>query len=123
MENFKDSLKNTTDLRSHLYKAVKITAELTGGLVTAVADNVYGVVASKVNSNENVPVVVAGITRMFAGGTITYANKVTVNASATFVAANSGDTVYGMSKESVASGSYFQGIFFGGLAAETITDA
>ncbi len=123
MNSFPDTLKNTSDLRTFRFKAIYVNSEDSGAPVTAVTQTAFGVQQTKPDSGEAITVTVVGKTRMFAGGTIIFGNKLTVNASATFVSAGSGDTVYGIAKESVASGSHFKGWFYGGMAAETITQA
>ena len=120
MFQLRDSLKNANDLTGKLYYGVKISAADTGAIVSAATDNVYGVNLTKAKANERITVCVAGVTKMKAGGTISAGNKLKIDASGTFVAANSGDVCIGTARTAASSGGVFEGVFFGGLQAETI---
>ena len=67
-----------------------------------------GVLNNKPQSGEHATVVVEGLTRVFAGGTITAGNWITASASGTGIAVSSGEYIFGKAITGVASGGHFQ---------------
>jgi len=67
-----------------------------------------GVLNNKPQSGEHASVVVMGMTRCKAGGTIAAGNWVTCSASGTGIAVSSGEYIFGKAITGVASGSAFQ---------------
>jgi len=122
MENFSRGFVSVSaDNRSNQYKAFRLSAADTVTVVTSINQVACGVLQNKPESVERSALVLLGVTRMMASGTVTFDERVTLTTGGTFATAGSGDVVYGHAHETVSSGEYFQGLFVGGLSAETIT--
>jgi hypothetical protein len=96
------------DLDTAQYKIVNVHDENGIKLRVAAGAGVLGVLDNEPKSGENATVVVAGLTRCFAGATMGAGNWVTVTASGTATVATSGDYILGKSISGCASGSNFQ---------------
>ena len=96
------------DLSTAQYKIVNVHDANGIKLRVAVGTGVLGVLDNKPKSGENATVVVEGLTRCFAGATITAGSFITVTASGTATAVVSGQYMLGKAIIGCASGSTFQ---------------
>ena len=96
------------DLSEMQYKILNVHGENTVKLRVAAGAGVLGVLDNKPKNGENATVVVAGLTRCMAGGTVAAGSWISVTASGTGLAATSGQYILGKSITGVASGAYFQ---------------
>lgn len=69
---------------------------------------VIGVLQNKPKSGEHATVTMLGKTRCMAGGTVAAGAEIATTASATGLAATSGQYILGISTTGVASGGYFE---------------
>ena len=96
------------DLSDAQYKILNVHDANGVKLRVAAGAGVLGVLDNKPKSGENATVVVAGLTRCFAGATITAGSVITVTASGTATAVASGQYMLGKAITGCASGSNFQ---------------
>jgi|TARA_Y100000310_G_scaffold163513_1_gene163326 hypothetical protein len=96
------------DLSSMQYKIVYVDGNNGAKLRAAQGVGVLGVLNNKPQSGEHASVVVAGLTRCVAGGTVTAGSWITCSASGTGITVSSGEYILGKSITGVASGSNFQ---------------
>ena len=96
------------DLSDAKYKILNVHDANGVKLRVAAGAGVLGVLDNKPKSGENATVVVAGLTRCFAGATITAGSFITVTASGTATAVASGQYMLGKAITGCASGSNFQ---------------
>lgn len=96
------------DLSTAQYKILNVSGADTVALRVAAGAGVLGVLNNKPQNGENATVVVGGLTRCFAGGTITAGSWISVTASGTGLAATSGQYILGKSITGVASGGLFK---------------
>jgi len=96
------------DLSAMQYKIVNVHGDNTVKLRVAAGAGVLGVLNNKPENNENATVVVAGLTRCVAGGTISAGAWISTTASGTGLAATSGQYILGKSITGVASGGLFK---------------
>ena len=96
------------DLSDAQYKILNVHDANGVKLRVAAGAGVLGVLDNKPKSGENATVVVAGLTRCFAGATITAGSFITVTASGNATAVASGQYMLGKAITGCASGSNFQ---------------
>ena len=102
------SMVANEDLSTAQYKLVNVDGDNGVKLRVAAGAPGVGVLDNKPKSGEHATVVVMGLTRAFAGGTVTAGQFVTSTASGTFTNATSGNYIMGKSITGCASGSTFQ---------------
>ena len=105
---FYETMVAREDLSDAQYKILNVHDANGVKLRVAAGAGVLGVLDNKPKSGENATVVVAGLTRCFAGATITAGSWITVTASGTATSATSGQYILGKSITGCASGSNFQ---------------
>ena len=96
------------DLSTSQYKILSVSGDNTVALRVAAGAGVLGILDNKPENGENATVVVAGLTRCMAGGTVAAGSWISVTASGTGLATTSGQYILGKSITGVASGAYFQ---------------
>lgn len=96
------------DLSTAQYKILNVSAANTVKLRVSAGAGVLGVLNNKPQNGENATVVVGGLTRCFAGGTVAAGSWISATASGTGLATTSGQYILGKSITGVASGGYFQ---------------
>ena len=96
------------DLSDMQYKILNVHGANTVKLRVAAGAGVLGVLNNKPENGEIATVVVGGLTRCYAGGTVTAGSWITVTASGTGLAATSGQYILGKSITGVASGGLFK---------------
>ncbi len=102
------SMVANEDLSTAQYKIVNVDGDNGVKLRVAAGAGSLGVLDNKPKSGEHATVVVMGLTRAFAGATVTAGQFVTSTASGTFTNATSGQYIMGKSITGCASGSTFQ---------------
>jgi len=96
------------DLSSSQYKIMYVDAANSVKQRNTKGVGVFGVLNNKPQSAEHASVVVGGLTRCMAGGTVAAGSWITVSASGTGITVSSGEYILGKAVTGVASGSYFQ---------------
>ena len=96
------------DLSTSQYKILNVSGDNTVALRVAAGAGVLGILDNSPKNGENATVVVAGLTRCMAGGTVAAGSWISVTASGTGLATTSGQYILGKSITGVASGAYFQ---------------
>ena len=103
-----ESMIAAANLENYQYHLVKVSAANKVNRQHSAGGDIFGVLNNKPKADEHATVVVGGVTRCFAGGTIAAGAEITATASATAVTAASGDFIIGQAITAVASGSNFQ---------------
>lgn len=113
------------DLSGKQYHFVEERTEHTFHQASATTAITAGILQNKPKSGEHARVKFAGITKMYAGGTITANALITNNASAAAEVVTSGTILKGRACGAVASGGIFEAeLFSGGLQrAFTVVDS
>lgn len=92
------------DLRTHQYKAVKLTAASTVGLTTVAGEPFLGVLQDTPNTGEPANVMILGKTKAIGGAAVAAGVRVmTNNAGQIITAATTGSTCCGWSVEACAA--------------------
>jgi hypothetical protein len=96
------------DLSSSQYQLVYVDAANSVKQRNSKGAPGIGVLNNKPQNGEHASVVVMGMTRCVAGGTIAAGSWITCSASGTGIAVSSGEYIFGKAITGVASGSVFQ---------------
>lgn len=93
------------DLSAKQYYAVNLSADTTVALANAAGEVIHGVLQNVPTSGQSADVCCSGITKVAAGGTIAYGDKLCCDANGKFVAATkNSDYVLGICVDSASSG-------------------
>lgn len=98
------------DLSTYQYHIVVNSAGPRVGRSATAGEPVIGVLQNKPQSGEHATITCLGFSKVKAGGTITAGGDFSATASATAVAASSGEYILGRALTSVASGGVFEAI-------------
>lgn len=96
VDSYIQSFKTATDLSGQVHKFVRMTAPLTVGVHTALAQVSVGVLQNKPTSGQTADVAVNGRTPVYGSGIIASGNKVAPTAAGLARVAASGDHVAGI---------------------------